>query len=588
MPYELKGNCVHKVGSDTPMKCYDNHEDALKYLRALEVNVGDAKEQTIKKGLLLSEQEVNYVTLSPKSNKACANCRFFCALGSDEGDGDLDNDCLIVEDDIPGAQPILPTGYCDRWEALPVPAEPVPPAPIPVTIVQADDDDMSMSMEAKASAPTSPDDYAYVPDEKKSSTWKLPIQDSEHIAGAITALQPGGYRGQKVEIPSSAMGGVKRRISGAISKLPDGDTKDNLKKRLAAIKEYTEPEKAVNEDGLFNRIWERIQTRLTPEKEQQAFTVFKTADGKDHWIARYTNNFKDRDNEIISEKALSDYVTRVNMGVVPKPELWDWHTKGTRHGQADDVFGIGHFVYAIGHYDDTEIGKQAAAYDRKHAKEIALSHGFTAPKWSFKDGIYEVANTFEITKLPKGRESNPYTKFEEIQKMELTAERESHLRKIYDSKIVDEIKAEAEKHGKALEALEVAYKDFPAVTPTVAKEQDSSTAAMLLELTKAQGEMAQLLALVAQARKTEKEAYEAALTAEKQSHQKAIEGYAAEVSELRKMVNAGPRPASQDAATTVNKVEVDKLKAKAPNADSKAEQYQAFLGLPISPITGGQ
>lgn len=580
MPYELKGNCVHRVGSDTPMKCYDNHEDALKYLRALEANVSDATKAYT--GMLMQD-EVNYIPLSTTKGKACANCRWFIAAGSMGDDGDGDNDCHLVCDH---PEPILPTGYCDRYEATPV-VEPVEQAPIPVTIVQADDDDMSMNMEAKASAPSSPDDYAYVPDEKKSSTWKLQIQDAEHIAGAITALQPGGYRGQKVEIPASAMGGVKRRISSAIAKLPDGDTKDNLKKRLAAVKEYSE-EKAVNEDGLFNRIWERIQTRLTPEKEQQAFTVFKTTDGKDHWIARYTNNFKDRDNEIISEKALSDYVTRVNMGVVPKPELWDWHTKGTRHGQADDVFGIGHFVYAIGHYDDTEIGKQAAAYDRKHAKEIALSHGFTAPKWSFKDGIYEVANTFEITKLPKGRESNPYTKFEEIQKMELTAERESHLRKIYDSKIVDEIKAEAEKHGKALEALEVAYKDFPAVTPTVAKEQDSSTAAMLLELTKAQGEMAQLLALVAQARKTEKEAYEAALTAEKQSHQKAIEGYAAEVSELRKMVNAGPRPASQDAATTVSKVEVDKLKAKAPNADSKAEQYQAFLGLPISPITGGQ
>jgi len=42
MPYELRGNCVCKVGQTEPMKCYDNHDDALAYLRALEANVSDA------------------------------------------------------------------------------------------------------------------------------------------------------------------------------------------------------------------------------------------------------------------------------------------------------------------------------------------------------------------------------------------------------------------------------------------------------------------------------------------------------------------------------------------------------------------
>lgn len=543
------------------------------------------KEQTIKKGLLLSEQEVNYVTLSPKSNKACANCRFFCALGSDEGDGDLDNDCLIVEDDAPGAQPILPTGYCDRWEALPTPAEPEPPAPIPVTIVPSDDD-MSMSMEAKASAPSSPDDYAYVPDEKKSSTWKLQIQDATHIADAITAMTT-GFRGNDAKIPASAHAGVWRRISGAINKLPDGDTKDNLKKRVSeARKEYVEPEKAVNEDGLFMRLWERLQSTLAaPEKEQQAFTVFKGADGKDHWIAWYTNNFKDKDEEILSEKALIEDVTRKDMGLVPMPELWDWHVTGTKSGQADDLFRIGHFNIAIGHYEDTELGRKSAAYDRKHQKDIELSHGFTAPKWAFKDGIYEVANTFEISKLPKGKAANQFTYFDEVKEMGLSDAKRSHLEERYGKDFVAQLEAQAEQRGKALEELGVEFKDFATVTPAAVKEQDSTMAEMYLETTKAQGELATLMVAYKKAVDSQLETLKAALQNAEQSKQKAIEGYAAEVSELRKMVNAGPRPASQDAATTVSKVEVDKLKAKAPNADSKAEAYQAFLGLPI---TGGQ
>ncbi len=37
MPYELRGNCVHKKEDDKPLKCYDNHADAVAYLRALEM-----------------------------------------------------------------------------------------------------------------------------------------------------------------------------------------------------------------------------------------------------------------------------------------------------------------------------------------------------------------------------------------------------------------------------------------------------------------------------------------------------------------------------------------------------------------------
>lgn len=348
------------------------------------------------------------------------------------------------------------------------------------------------------------------------------------------------------------------------------------------------PQEAVNEDGFFDRIWARLQTALNGDKEAQAFTVFKGADGKDHWHAQYTNNFIDRDKEIISEKALTDNILRMDMGLVQKPELWSWHTKGTRHGQADDVFMIGHFVHAIGHYDDTEMGQKAAAYDKKHAKELRLSHGFNAPKWSFKDGIYKVANTFEITKLPQGKEANSFTYFEEIKAMELSEAKRRHLEEVYGKDTVDKLVAESEKHGKALEELGVAYKDYSEVTPAPAKEKDSSTAEMLLELTKAQGDMAQLLALVAKARKEDKEVFEAALAAEKQTHQKAIEGYAAEVSELRKAVNLGPRAASESASTVVSDEAVKAAQAKQPNADPVAQKYQEFMGLPPTSPLGGK
>jgi hypothetical protein len=44
MPFELRGNCVHKTGDDAPIKCHETHEDAVKHLAALQANVPDATE----------------------------------------------------------------------------------------------------------------------------------------------------------------------------------------------------------------------------------------------------------------------------------------------------------------------------------------------------------------------------------------------------------------------------------------------------------------------------------------------------------------------------------------------------------------
>ena len=68
--------------------------------------------------------------------------------------------------------------------------------------------------------------YAYVPDSEKSSTWKLRLwEDPEkkvtraQLGRAAAALSPGGFRGQKVAIPSADMPAVKRKIRTEYRKL---------------------------------------------------------------------------------------------------------------------------------------------------------------------------------------------------------------------------------------------------------------------------------------------------------------------------------------------------------------------------------
>lgn len=106
-------------------------------------------------------------------------------------------------------------------------------------------------------------DYAYVPDPKKPSTWKLRLTntpgsspDKRIVGAAVAALGP-GFRGQKVQIPSDARSGVIARVRSAWLKAnPDKDKEDLpkvLKKKEASAmpedkkKTLEELEKSIEE-----------------------------------------------------------------------------------------------------------------------------------------------------------------------------------------------------------------------------------------------------------------------------------------------------------------------------------------------------
>lgn len=72
--------------------------------------------------------------------------------------------------------------------------------------------------------------YAYVPDPEKPSTWKLRLWDSptekvtrKQLGAAAAALSPGGFRGQRADIPKEDLSSVKRRIRSEYRKLEIDD-----------------------------------------------------------------------------------------------------------------------------------------------------------------------------------------------------------------------------------------------------------------------------------------------------------------------------------------------------------------------------
>jgi len=68
--------------------------------------------------------------------------------------------------------------------------------------------------------------YAYVPDPEKSSTWKLRLWETPEkkitraqLGRATAAFSPGGFRGQRVELPSGDIAKVKAKIRAAYRQL---------------------------------------------------------------------------------------------------------------------------------------------------------------------------------------------------------------------------------------------------------------------------------------------------------------------------------------------------------------------------------
>lgn len=290
------------------------------------------------------------------------------------------------------------------------------------------------------------------------------------------------------------------------------------------------------------------------------FTVFKAADGLPRWIATFSNNFEDRDGEIISEKAWDGWLKRLDMGFAPMPELWIGHIPGTKHGQADMVFAVGNFVCATGTFDDTPEAKRAVQYYTTKGRDTPLSHGFTFPKWAFKDGVYEVINTFEISTLPPPLvAANPFTELEVKDMKQITAEQLAALEKVVGKDSAAKIVTDLQTQSAKLQELGVNAKDFTDVdAPPVPPAGESSKAMgdLLSDILDGQSHLLNLFENTATAAKAARE--------QNTTLEARIKSISAQVEALEAKLGDAPRRASEAAETKLSDAEKEALKKQLP------------------------
>lgn len=186
------------------------------------------------------------------------------------------------------------------------------------------------------------------------------------------------------------------------------------------------------EAGFLERVAETVKSVLTvfgfsePAAKPEplhSFYLQKSADGSYSWFALVSNNFRDRDEEIITDAAHKDFVEYLDDGGTP-PELWYWHIPGSRWGVAD-WWDYSDGVLAMS--GTVDAGMEGVAEKMAEDDSLGVSHGFRYTYHDDGDGLIGWYRTFEVSPLPWSKAANPWTGFstiaKEMEAMQFTPEK---------------------------------------------------------------------------------------------------------------------------------------------------------------------
>lgn len=297
--------------------------------------------------------------------------------------------------------------------------------------------------------PTSPDMYAYVPDKNKPSTWKLPINDEQHISQAIDALSSDANapHGRGAILPKGSRPGVVSRISARIGKLniPD-DRKQALHDKLAPHKkelvsstgQSLHGSQAANE-AMFGMLTtpgarpKRTSALVRPRGKayiapqplawwqklgrtrKEGVSLTHGEDGRRYMFLITSNSYKDREGETILTKALKEYVDSNWHGdtFAPQPFLF-WHDdKLPALGEIVWADMEGPFLIEVAREGDTSFAHKMFDFVEKNPQYDGgwgTSHGFDFPEDDKNaQGDYSKILKFESSLLPKKAAANSLT-----------------------------------------------------------------------------------------------------------------------------------------------------------------------------------
>lgn len=271
----------------------------------------------------------------------------------------------------------------------------------------------------------SDEQFALVRDEGGKKVRKYPIHDKAHVRNALArAAQMMGKGGMAA-----------------------ADAKAAMPKIRAAAK--------------------KMGIDMSMEKEANSILIEKDAKGDWRAVMWVSNNFIDRDGDIICEDAHKEYVEWVNKeeNKACMPAFVTWHTPGTaRVNPCDYVDYFNGFLVA-----SAKLTEQETVGLLKATKEtnIGMSHGSFVLSRDPKDHrIITKYRMYEVSDLPLDKAANPFTAIETVSK-EVDMDKKEYLVTLLGEEKAEAFLAKTGLKQKELKEADIENKEADTETPPV-------------------------------------------------------------------------------------------------------------------------
>jgi len=247
---------------------------------------------------------------------------------------------------------------------------------------------------------------------------------------------------------------------------------------ISAASEVFKMKLSAREKGIFGKIKEYVsdmfkEQKEVSDKEPNSIEIIVQKDGSKRWVGWFTNNYKDREKEIISEEAHKEFLAYLKEYPDRYPAFWSWHLPGTsREADTDYMDYFDGFMVASGPLTAVEADQldKAIEYDNG---EIGMSHGmYILERDPERKEIITKYRTYEISDLPLVNAANGFTGINSTKEVKMTDVKLDRLKAVIGedaaNKIVDQIGENKEaleaagiesKESEVLEAIETVSED---------------------------------------------------------------------------------------------------------------------------------
>lgn len=216
--------------------------------------------------------------------------------------------------------------------------------------------------------------------------------------------------------------------------------------------------------GLVEKVSDFFRSKFAKKQEpsHMGLTVFKDANDEWRWLGIFTNNFKDREGDIITAEAHKEFCAYLDANPEMAPSFRAWHIPGSDRKSKADLWAYderGFFLIGGKLLEDEACGLKKAF---ENYDNIGMSHGFYCLRDKENPRIITKYRSFEVSDLPLEKAANPWTEVAIILKeleMKVNDEKLDYLKTVLGESRVAEINANMDKAATELAALEIESKE---------------------------------------------------------------------------------------------------------------------------------